>query len=102
MKLFKSMALYFENAKLKKEIERLETVLEATEKRLDEKIQDHRKLLGDKTMLKEKAKFLDRSLYNTNKIIEEIIETAESNDLGNSRTKVKKILELAKSETHKP
>ena len=101
MKLFKSMSIYFENIKLKKEVERLEIVLNATEKRLNDRTNDYRSLLGEKVELKERVEFLDSSLYKMGKTLEEIISVAESNDCGNSRTKVKKILELAKNEQHK-
>ena len=96
MKIFKAMAVYFENGKLKREISRLETLLKATEKTLIDRVNDYRELLGEREILRDKIDNLERSLYNANKTITEITKVAEENNYDNLENKVKKILELAK------
>lgn len=99
MQIFNNIKLMFENRKLKKEIEDLNLLLDATEKRLDEKNRDYRRKIADNEMLKEKLDLIDRSLYNANKTLDAIIEVAGSNDYSNYKIKIAKIIELAKKES---
>lgn len=99
MKLFNSMKLVFENHRLEGEVERLETILSATEGNLMDRVQEYRELLGEREILRERIELLDTRLYQANKILDEIIEVAENNDYGNNKNKIKKILDLAKFET---
>lgn len=102
MKLLSSVKLIFENKKLEKDNDRLETLLNATEKNLIDYRNRYRDLLGERELLKEKMDLLDRSLCNTNKTLNKIIKIAESNDLNKPEIIIKKILELAKNETTSP
>lgn len=87
-----------DNYELKQENEYLNIRVEATEELLSERNKAYRSVVGEKEELKEKLERLDRTVTNLNKTLNKIIEVAECNDCGNSRTKVKKILELAKFE----
>lgn len=95
MKIINYVKTSYENHKLKNEVSRLEMLVTATEKDLMYRVMEYRKLLGEREQLLEKLDLLDRSLTNANKTINEIVKVAQDNDYGNSRTKVKKILELA-------
>lgn len=100
MKFFKAINVYMENQNLKEQLQAYEIRIKATEDRLTERVNDYRSLLGERELLREKASFLDHALYKANKTIERIIEVAESNDCGNNKNKIKKIIELAKFEDH--
>ena len=92
MRIFKAINVYFENGKLKREISRLETLLEATERTLVNRVNDYRELLGEKEQLKEKIAEYENQLF-------QIIVTCNQNDYGRDDSyRIKKILELAKFE----
>lgn len=92
MRIFKAINVYFENGKLKREISRLETLLDATERTLVNRVNDYRELLGEREQLKEKIQKYDEQLFK-------IIVVCNRNDYGKDNSyKIKKILELAKFE----
>lgn len=92
MRIFKAINVYFENGKLKREISRLETLLEATERTLVQRVNEYRELLGEKVQLEEKITEYDNQLFK-------IITTCNQNSYGTDDSyRIKKILELAKFE----
>ena len=95
MKIFKAVNVYFENGKLKRELDRTNTLLEATERTLVQRVNEYRELLGEREQLKDKIAELENVLF-------QIIVTCNQNDYGKDDSyRVKKILELAKNEQHK-
>lgn len=102
MKIISYAKTLKENRQLKNEVANLRTQTIATEKVLMDRVNDYRKLLGEREMLLDKMNLLDMSLAKKNKILNKIIKIAESNDMNKPEIIIKKILELAKYEQTSP
>lgn len=102
--MFKYLDLVAKNEKLKKELRDMteerdfqEVRANALDNNILEKMRAYREKVGEKEILREKCNLLDNALTRANKVLDEILEVAESNDYGRPSMKVKKIIELAKT-----
>lgn len=102
--MFKYLDLVAKNEKLKKELRDMteerdfqEVRANALDNNILEKMRAYREKVGEKEILREKCNLLDNALTRANKVLDEILEVAESNDYNRPSMKVKKIIELAKT-----
>lgn len=95
--MFKYLQLKRELRDMKEERDYYQIRVNVLEQQISERNQIYRTKVGEKEELREKCNLLDNALTKANKVLDEILEVAESNDYNRPSMKVKKIIELAKT-----